>query len=84
MKIYLGLAAVVGAVSAHNFDAIRHLEDDLVASQSHTSYGNIPPFVIDLDAPALERFAKPTQEYRDKILKLYQQYENSIYNMWGI
>ena len=84
MKIYLGLAAVFGAVSAHNFNAIRHLEDDLVASQTHTSYGNIPPFVIDLDAPALERFAQPTQEYRDQILKLYQQYENSIYNMWGI
>jgi hypothetical protein len=71
MRVYLGLAAVIGAVSAHNLDAIRHLEDDLVASQTHASYGSIPPFVIDLDAPALDRFAQPTQEYREQILKLY-------------
>ena len=71
MKVYLGLAAVVGAVSAHNFDAIRHLEDDLVASQTHATYGSIPPFVIDLDAPAMDRFAQPTEKYREQILKLY-------------
>jgi hypothetical protein len=71
MKLYLGLAAVVGAVSAHNFDAIRHLEDDLVASQTHATYGSIPPFVIDLDAPAMDRFAQPTEKYREQILKLY-------------
>ena len=85
MKLYLTLAAVVvGTVSSHNFDALRHLEDDLVASQNYASNTSIPPFVIDLDAPALERFAKPTQEYREQILKLYQQYENSMRNVWGI
>jgi len=46
--------------------------------------GGLPPFVINLDAPAEDRFAEPTMHYKDQILNLYKQYENSIFNVWGI
>jgi len=67
----------VGVASAHNFDSLRHMEDELVtynAIQGVEGVG-LTPHVINLDAPAEERFAETTMKYRDQILSLYKQYE---------
>ena len=62
----LSLLIFTGAVSA----TLQNSFENLIA-QGSPQEGGIPPFIIDLDAPPLERFAEPTLHFRDQILKLY-------------
>jgi len=79
------IISLVGAASAHKFDDLRNMEEDIPVGYKWEQQGaGLPEYVIDLDAPAEQRFAEPAMQYKDQILKLYQQYENSLYNVWGI